>query len=39
MSLSPNVVWQSTGVDRELREGSLGMRGATVWFTGLPSSG
>ncbi|MGH2763283.1 MAG: adenylyl-sulfate kinase [Thermoleophilaceae bacterium] len=33
--LSPNVVWQPTEVDRTGR----GLRGATVWFTGLPSSG
>jgi adenylyl-sulfate kinase len=39
VTLSPNVVWQRTGVDRERRGESLGMRGATVWFTGLPSSG
>jgi adenylyl-sulfate kinase len=39
VTLSPNVVWQPTGVDRTGRELQLGMRGATVWFTGLPSSG
>jgi adenylyl-sulfate kinase len=39
VTLSPNVVWQPTGVDRTGRELRLGMRGATVWFTGLPSSG
>jgi adenylyl-sulfate kinase len=39
MSLSPNVVWQPTGVDRRSRDLMLGLRGATVWFTGLPSSG
>jgi adenylyl-sulfate kinase len=39
VSLSPNVVWQQTGVDRAARDLRLGMRGATVWFTGLPSSG
>jgi adenylyl-sulfate kinase len=39
MSLSPNVVWQDTDVDRATRALRLGMRGATVWFTGLPSSG
>jgi adenylyl-sulfate kinase len=39
VTLSPNVVWQPTGVDRAAREEGLGLRGATVWFTGLPSSG
>ena len=39
MTLSPNVVWQPGSVDRATREATLGMRGATVWFTGLPSSG
>ena len=39
MTLSPNVVWQPTEVDRSSRDRRLGMRGATVWFTGLPSSG
>jgi adenylylsulfate kinase-like enzyme len=39
VTLSPNVVWQPTGVDRDSRDLHLGMRGATVWLTGLPSSG
>jgi adenylyl-sulfate kinase len=39
MTVSPNVVWQPTGVNRTARGEQLGMRGATVWFTGLPSSG
>ena len=39
MSLSPNVVWQQTSVDRATRDLRLGTRGGTVWFTGLPSSG
>lgn len=39
MTTSPNVVWQPTRVDRACREQRLAMRGATVWFTGLPSSG
>jgi adenylyl-sulfate kinase len=39
MMLSPNVVWQTTSVDRSSRDLVLGMRGATVWFTGLPGSG
>lgn len=39
MSRSANVVWHDGSVDRELRRHSLGLEGATVWFTGLPSSG
>ena len=39
MTVSPNVVWQPTKVDRAARGERLGMHGATVWFTGLPSSG
>jgi adenylyl-sulfate kinase len=39
VSLSPNIVWQQTDVDRATRALRLGMLGATVWFTGLPSSG
>jgi adenylyl-sulfate kinase len=36
---SANVVWHGGGVDREMRRLYLGLSGATVWFTGLPSSG
>ncbi|HEU4655934.1 MAG TPA: sulfate adenylyltransferase subunit CysN [Capillimicrobium sp.] len=36
---SANVVWETTGVGREERWNALGHRGATVWMTGLPSSG
>jgi bifunctional enzyme CysN/CysC len=36
---SPNVTWQESGLTREERWRSLGQRGATVWFTGLPASG
>jgi bifunctional enzyme CysN/CysC len=36
---SSNVVWETTGVGREERWNALGHRGATVWMTGLPSSG
>lgn len=36
---SPNVVWQSTKVQRSDREKSLGQRGRLVWFTGLSGSG
>jgi bifunctional enzyme CysN/CysC len=36
---SPNVTWHEGGLTREERWRSLGQRGATVWFTGLPASG
>jgi bifunctional enzyme CysN/CysC len=36
---SPDVVWDEGKVDRERRWAALGVQGATVWFTGLPSSG
>jgi bifunctional enzyme CysN/CysC len=36
---SPNVVWERSGVSSERRAEALGARGATLWFTGLPSSG
>ncbi len=36
---SPEVTWQLGALTRDQRWGSLGLRGATVWFTGLPSSG
>jgi adenylyl-sulfate kinase len=39
VTTSANVVWHAGGVDRELRRRQLGLSGATVWFTGLPSSG
>ena len=39
MSRSPNVVWHHATVTRERREQQQGHRGATLWFTGLPSSG
>jgi adenylyl-sulfate kinase len=35
---SPEVVWQPE-LPRERRAAALGQRGATIWFTGLPSSG
>jgi adenylyl-sulfate kinase len=35
---SPEVVWQPE-LPRERRYEALGQRGATLWFTGLPSSG
>jgi bifunctional enzyme CysN/CysC len=36
---SPNVVWERGAATREDRWAALGQRGATVWLTGLPSSG
>ncbi len=36
---SPNVVWQEPAVARVDRWRTLGLRGATVWFTGLSGSG
>jgi adenylyl-sulfate kinase len=36
---SANVVWQPGEVTRDARWRALGGPGATVWFTGLPSSG
>ncbi len=36
---SANVVWQPGEMTREQRWQALGGPGATVWFTGLPSSG
>jgi adenylyl-sulfate kinase len=36
---SANVVWQPGELTREQRWRALGGPGATVWFTGLPSSG
>ncbi|HEY5194497.1 MAG TPA: adenylyl-sulfate kinase [Solirubrobacteraceae bacterium] len=39
MDSSPNVTWQDGTLSRERRWHALGARGATVWITGLPSSG
>jgi adenylyl-sulfate kinase len=36
---SPNVSWQHCALTRPRRWQALQTRGATVWFTGLPSSG
>jgi adenylyl-sulfate kinase len=36
---SPNVSWHEGTTTREQRWSTLGSEGATVWFTGLPSSG
>jgi bifunctional enzyme CysN/CysC len=39
MDSSPNVTWQDGTLSRERRWHALQARGATVWITGLPSSG
>ena len=36
---SPNVVWHDSTLPRQDRWQQLGLRGATVWFTGLSGSG
>jgi adenylyl-sulfate kinase len=36
---SPHVTWHAGQLTRERRFESLGIAGATVWFTGLPASG
>jgi bifunctional enzyme CysN/CysC len=36
---SPNVVWERGEATREDRWAALGQTGATIWLTGLPSSG
>jgi bifunctional enzyme CysN/CysC len=38
-SSSPDVVWHDSGVSRADRWRTRGVRGATVWFTGLSGSG
>ncbi|HXE46355.1 MAG TPA: adenylyl-sulfate kinase [Conexibacter sp.] len=39
MTTSANVTWHEGVVERSQRWDSIGQRGATVWFTGLPASG
>jgi adenylyl-sulfate kinase len=39
MNRSPNVTWQDGQLTRARRWGALRVHGATVWLTGLPSSG
>jgi adenylyl-sulfate kinase len=39
MDASPNVTWQDGCLSREQRWQALDARGATIWITGLPSSG
>ncbi|MDQ3470409.1 MAG: adenylyl-sulfate kinase [Actinomycetota bacterium] len=36
---SPGVVWHESSVDRASRWSRYGLRGVTVWFTGLSGSG
>jgi bifunctional enzyme CysN/CysC len=36
---SPDVVWHEPALPRRARWGTLGLRGATVWLTGLPGAG
>jgi bifunctional enzyme CysN/CysC len=36
---SPHVFWHPPAMPRRRRWGALGLRGATVWLTGLPASG
>jgi bifunctional enzyme CysN/CysC len=36
---SPDVIWHEPALPRRERWAVLGMRGATVWLTGLPASG
>jgi len=36
---SAGVIWEPGALTRERRWDTLGTRGATVWFTGLPASG
>lgn len=39
MEHSSNVTWQDGNLSRAQRWQSLGLRGSTVWLTGLPASG
>jgi adenylyl-sulfate kinase len=39
MDRSENVRWQDGNLTRAQRWSSLGVRGATIWLTGLPASG
>ena len=36
---SPDVVWDEGRLNRESRWRGLGVKGSTLWFTGLPASG
>lgn len=37
--INPNIVWQTTHVERADRENLLQQRGRIIWFTGLSGSG
>ena len=37
--MTPQVFWHPATVDRDSRWAATGLRGATVWFTGLSGSG
>jgi adenylylsulfate kinase-like enzyme len=37
--VSEGVVWEKPGTTREQRWAATGLRGATIWMTGLPASG
>lgn len=39
LSRGDNLTWQHTDVTRELREGHMGQKAVTLWFTGLSGSG
>jgi adenylyl-sulfate kinase len=39
VTTSANVTWHAGVVERTQRWESIGQRGATIWFTGLPASG
>lgn len=39
MDCSPNVTWQDGTLSRDRRWRTLDVHGATIWLTGLPSSG
>src|SRR4051795_12306711 len=36
---SPDIRWHPSALERSVRWGATGQRGATVWLTGLPASG
>ncbi|HXB63863.1 MAG TPA: adenylyl-sulfate kinase [Solirubrobacteraceae bacterium] len=36
---SPNVRWEQATITRDERWRALGLRGATIWLTGLPAAG
>ena len=39
MARSANITWQQSNLSRASRWRALGIRGATVWLTGLPAAG